>query len=181
MYDLITSRRFGPLFACQFLSALNDNFVKNVLVFMVVFTLATTHGAAMVTLAGAVFIAPFFLFSALGGQLADKFDKARVARWLKLAEIAIAAIAALGFALQSVPVLMTALGLTGLLSALFGPIKYGILPDLLKTAELTAGNALIESATFVAILLGTLAGGLAASLVSVWVVAVLMIAIATAA
>jgi acyl-[acyl-carrier-protein]-phospholipid O-acyltransferase/long-chain-fatty-acid--[acyl-carrier-protein] ligase len=181
MYDLITSRRFGPLFACQFLSALNDNFVKNVLVFMVVFTLATTHGAAMVTLAGAVFIAPFFLFSALGGQLADKFDKARVARWLKLAEIAIAAIAALGFALQSVPVLMTALGLTGLLSALFGPIKYGILPDLLKTAELTAGNALIESATFVAILLGTLAGGLAASLVSVWVVAALMIAIATAA
>ncbi len=177
MLDLIISRRFGPLFGCQFLAALNDNFVKNVLVFLIVFSLASSHGPALVTLAGAIFIAPFFVFSAFGGQLADKFDKARVAQWLKLAEIGIAIVAATGFVLQSVPVLMTALGLTGLLSALFGPIKYGILPELLKTRELTAGNALIESATFVAILLGTLAGGLAVGLVNPWLVAALMIAI----
>ena len=181
MLDLIISRRFGPLFGCQFLAALNDNFVKNVLVFLIVFSLANSHGPALVTLAGAVFIAPFFLFSAFGGQLADKFDKARVAQWLKLAEIGIAIVAATGFVLQSVPVLMTALGLTGLLSALFGPIKYGILPELLKTRELTAGNALIESATFVAILLGTLAGGLAVGLVNPWLVAALMIAISLGA
>ncbi len=177
MLELINSRRFGPLFGCQFLAALNDNFVKNVLVFLIVFSLANSQGPALVTLAGAIFIAPFFLFSAFGGQLADKFDKARVAQWLKLAEIGIAVIAASGFVLQSVAVLMTALGLTGLLSALFGPIKYGILPELLKTRELTAGNALIESATFVAILLGTLAGGLAVGLVNPWLVAALMIAI----
>jgi acyl-[acyl-carrier-protein]-phospholipid O-acyltransferase/long-chain-fatty-acid--[acyl-carrier-protein] ligase len=181
MYDLITSRRFGPLFVCQFLSALNDNFVKNVLVFLILFAVATTHGPALVTLAGAVFIAPFFLFSAQGGELADKFDKALLARRLKLAEIAVAGLAALGFCLQSVPLLMTALGLTGFLSALFGPIKYGILPDLLETRELTAGNALIESATFIAILLGTLAGGLAAGLIDPLVVAGLMIVIAIAA
>ena len=181
MLDLIISRRFGPLFGCQFLAALNDNFVKNVLVFLIVFSLANSHGPALVTLAGAVFIAPFFLFSAFGGQLADKFDKARVAQWLKLAEIGIAIIAATGFVLQSVPVLMMALGLTGLLSALFGPIKYGILPELLKTRELTAGNALIESATFVAILFGTLAGGLAVGLVNPWLVAALMIAISLGA
>ena len=181
MPSLITSRRFGPMFGCQFLAALNDNFVKNVLVFLIVFTLANSSGPALVTLAGAVFIAPFFLFSAFGGQIADKFDKARVAQTLKLAEIGIAAIGALGFYLQSVTVLMTALGLTGLLSALFGPIKYGILPELLSTKELTAGNALIESATFIAILIGTLAGGLAVGHVPAWLVAGAMIAIAIAA
>jgi acyl-[acyl-carrier-protein]-phospholipid O-acyltransferase / long-chain-fatty-acid--[acyl-carrier-protein] ligase len=178
MKDLMTSRRFMPLFFCQFFAALNDNFVRNVLVFLILFSAATTHGPALVSLAIAIFIAPFFFLSALGGELADKYDKAAVARWLKLAEIAVAAIAAIGFTMQSVPVLMTALGLSGVLSALFGPIKYGILPEHLETRELAAGNALIQAATFVAILLGTISGGLAATVVEPWTVAGVMVVIA---
>ena len=175
---LMTSRRFMPLFFCQFFAALNDNFVKNTLVFLILYAVATTNGPALVTLSGAVFIAPFFFLSALGGQLADKHDKAFLARRLKLAEIGVAAIAALGFWFHSVPLLMTGLALTGVLSALFGPIKYGILPDHLETHELAAGNALIEGATFAAILLGTIAGGIAAALVEPWLVATTMIGVA---
>ncbi|HEX6114637.1 MAG TPA: MFS transporter, partial [Geminicoccaceae bacterium] len=178
MKDLMTSRRFMPLFFCQFFAALNDNFVRNVLVFLILFSAATTHGPALVSLAGAIFIAPFFFLSALGGEMADKYDKALVTRRLKLAEIGVAAIAGAGFALQSVPLLMTALGLTGALSALFGPIKYGILPEHLETKELAAGNALIEAGTFAAILFGMISGGLAATAVEPWTVAGLMIVIA---
>ena len=177
---LVTSRRFAPLFLCQFFAALNDNFVKAALVFLILFSAGSDNAAALVTLSGAVFIAPFFLLSALGGQLADKFDKALIARRLKLAEIGVAAVAALGFALQSVGLLMTALGLTGILSALFGPIKYGILPDHLEERELTPANALIEGATFAAILIGTVAGGLAASAFAPATVAAAMIAAALA-
>jgi acyl-[acyl-carrier-protein]-phospholipid O-acyltransferase/long-chain-fatty-acid--[acyl-carrier-protein] ligase len=109
-----------------------------------------------------VFIAPFFFLSALGGEVADRFDKALVAQRLKLVEIAIAIIAVLGFFLHSVLVLFIALALYGVIAALFGPIKYGILPDHLARSELPAGNALVEGATFIAILLGTIVGGLAA-------------------
>jgi acyl-[acyl-carrier-protein]-phospholipid O-acyltransferase/long-chain-fatty-acid--[acyl-carrier-protein] ligase len=161
--QLMTSRRFAPLFWTQFFSALNDNFVKNALVILILFSLGEKTGGALVTLAGVVLIAPFFVLSALGGELADKHDKAVMAQRLKFAEIFAAAVAAAGFAMQSVPVLMVALGLFGVIAALFGPIKYGILPDHLKTQELSAGNALIESGTFVAILAGTVAGGLAAA------------------
>ena len=178
MKELMTSRRFMPLFFCQFFAALNDNFVRNVLVFLILFSAATTHGPALVSLAGAIFIAPFFLLSALGGEMADKYDKALVTRRLKLAEIGVAAIAGAGFALQSIPLLMTALGLTGALSALFGPIKYGILPEHLETRELAAGNALIEAGTFTAILFGMITGGLAATVVDPWTVAGLMVVIA---
>jgi acyl-[acyl-carrier-protein]-phospholipid O-acyltransferase/long-chain-fatty-acid--[acyl-carrier-protein] ligase len=113
----------------------------------------------LITLSGVVFITPFFLLSALGGELADRVDKARVARSIRLAEIPIAGVAALGFLLHSVWVLFFALALFGIVAALFGPVKYGILPEKLTTAELSAGNALVEGATFLAILLGTIAGG----------------------
>ncbi|SFC38623.1 acyl-[acyl-carrier-protein]-phospholipid O-acyltransferase / long-chain-fatty-acid--[acyl-carrier-protein] ligase [Bosea sp. CRIB-10] len=159
---LMLKRRFAPLFWAQFFSAFNDNFLKNALVFIILYKLAGSHGEALVTLAGGLFIAPFFLLSGLGGQMADRFDKAVMAQRLKLAEIGAAAVAVLGFTLHSVPVLFVALGLFGVIAALFGPIKYGILPDHLKPEELPAGNALIEGATFIAILLGTIAGGLTA-------------------
>jgi acyl-[acyl-carrier-protein]-phospholipid O-acyltransferase / long-chain-fatty-acid--[acyl-carrier-protein] ligase len=161
-HSLLMQRRFGPLFLAQLFSAFNDNFLKNALVFLILYKLAGPNAEALITLAGALFIAPFFLLSGLGGELADRFDKALVARRIKLVEIAAAGVAVLGFLLQSLPILFGALALFGILSALFGPIKYGILPDHLRTEELPAGNALIEGATFIAILAGTIAGGVAA-------------------
>jgi acyl-[acyl-carrier-protein]-phospholipid O-acyltransferase/long-chain-fatty-acid--[acyl-carrier-protein] ligase len=158
---LLVSRRFAPLFWCQFFSAFNDNFLKNALALLILFRIGGETSEALVTAAGGIFIAPFFLLSAFGGQLADRFDKARVARRLKLAEIAAAAIAVAGFQFASLPLLFLALFLFGVIGALFGPIKYGILPDHLKREELPAGNALIEGATFLAILGGTIAGGVA--------------------
>ncbi|HEX8168162.1 MAG TPA: acyl-[ACP]--phospholipid O-acyltransferase [Beijerinckiaceae bacterium] len=160
--SLLASRRFAPLFWCQFFSAFNDNFLKNALVFLILFKIGGSNAEALVTLAGAVFIAPFFLLSGIGGELADRFDKALVARRLKLAEIGAAGIAVLGFWLHSLPVLFAALAAFGVIAALFGPIKYGILPDHLRREELPAGNALVEAATFLAILVGTIAGGYAA-------------------
>lgn len=156
---LMMSRRFAPLFWTQFLSAFNDNFLKNTLVFLILFTLAKDQAASLVTLAGAIFMAPFLLLSALGGEIADRFDKALIAKRLKFTEIAAAAVAVVGIALSSIPVLMTALLMFGIISALFGPIKYGILPDHLERKELPKANAWIESATFAAILGGTIAGG----------------------
>src|SRR5215472_1885398 len=159
--SLLASHRFAPLFWCQFFSAFNDNFLKNALALLILFKIGGQASESLVTLAGAVFIAPFFLLSAFGGELADRFDKAFVARRLKLAEIGVALIAVVGFQLNSLPLLFVALFLFGLIGALFGPIKYGILPDHLKREELPAGNALIEGATFLAILGGTIAGNVA--------------------
>ena len=179
--SLMTSRRFAPLFWCQFFSALNDNFVKNALIILILFQVASDQGPVLVTLAGAVLIAPFFILSALGGQLADRFDKAWLAQRLKLAEIPIAGIAALGFYFHWVPLLFVALGLFGVIGALFGPIKYGILPDHMETNELPAANALVEGATFAAILGGTIAGGLAAADQGhAWLIALSVIALAVA-
>jgi acyl-[acyl-carrier-protein]-phospholipid O-acyltransferase/long-chain-fatty-acid--[acyl-carrier-protein] ligase len=176
---LITSRRFAPLFWCQFLSALNDNFVKNALVILILFKIGSQSGGALVALAGAVLVAPFFILSGIGGELADRYDKAVVAERLKRWEIPVAVIAAFGFVTHSVPVLFLALGLYGVIAALFGPIKYGILPALLAPRELPAGNAFVESATFAAILIGTIGGGLAASDANgVWVLAALVIGLA---
>jgi acyl-[acyl-carrier-protein]-phospholipid O-acyltransferase / long-chain-fatty-acid--[acyl-carrier-protein] ligase len=158
---LLASRRFAPLFWCQFFSAFNDNFLKNALALLILFRIGGQAGEALVTLAGGILIAPFFLLSAFGGELADRFDKAAVARRLKLGEIGAAAIAAAGFRLNSLPLLFLALLLFGLIGALFGPIKYGILPDHLDRGRLPAANALIEGATFLAVLGGTIAGGVA--------------------
>ena len=156
---LMTSRRFAALFWCQFFSALNDNFLKTALGLLVLYKLGAEHGAALVTLATAVFMAPFFPLSALGGEIADKHDKAEVAAKVKLAEIGVALLASLGFLLDSVPILFFALACYGVIGSLFGPIKYGILPDQLSTEELTAGNALVEGGTFLAILGGAIAAG----------------------
>jgi acyl-[acyl-carrier-protein]-phospholipid O-acyltransferase/long-chain-fatty-acid--[acyl-carrier-protein] ligase len=168
MLELLLSRRFGPLFVTQFLAAFSDNFLKNALVFLLVFKVGGAQADLLVTLAGAVFILPFFFLSGLGGELADRFDKAVVARWLKLIEIGPALVACLGYALGSVPILYAALFAYGVMAALFGPIKYGILPDHLAARDLPAGNALIEGATFVAILTGTIAGGLVAQAGGGW-------------
>jgi acyl-[acyl-carrier-protein]-phospholipid O-acyltransferase/long-chain-fatty-acid--[acyl-carrier-protein] ligase len=160
--SLLLTRRFAPLFWCQFFSAFSDNFLKNALVFLILFHIGGADAEALITLAAAVFIAPYFFLSALGGELADRYDKAVVARRLKFAEIGVALIAVLGFGMHSVPLLFFALFLFGVIASLFGPIKYGILPDHLARSELPAGNALVEGATFIAILLGTIVGGIAA-------------------
>ena len=160
--SLMTSRRFAPLFWCQFFSSFNDNFLKNALVFLILFAPGIADREALITLTAAAFIGPYFFLSGLGGQMADRFDKSIVARWVKLAEIGVSALGVVGFWLHSLPVMFTTLFLFGVIASLFGPIKYGILPDHLKKEELPAGNALVEGATFMAILLGTIVGGLAA-------------------
>src|SRR6201982_1810788 len=157
--QLMSSRRFAPLFWAQFCSALNDNVLKNALVIMLLYGAAEGHGAALGSVAGAVFIFPFFILSGLGGELADKYVKSVVARRLKFAEIFAAAFAAAGFFLHSIPLLFVALALFGMIAALFGPVKYAMLPDQLSVGELATGNALVEGATFMAILIGTIAGG----------------------
>jgi acyl-[acyl-carrier-protein]-phospholipid O-acyltransferase/long-chain-fatty-acid--[acyl-carrier-protein] ligase len=158
--SLLLTRRFAPLFWCQFFSAFSDNFLKNALVILILYK---SWGDALVPLAAAVFIAPYFFLSGLGGEFADRHDKAWVAQRLKFAEIGISVIAVAGFALQSVIILFFALFLFGVIGSLFGPIKYGILPDHLARTELPAANALVEGATFIAILLGTIVGVFAAA------------------
>jgi len=159
---LFMTRRFAPLFWCQFFAAFNDNFLKTTLVFVILFQTTASDAEALITFASAVFIAPYFFLSALGGELADRYDKARVAQHLKFVEIGVAAVAGWGYMRASLPLLYVALSGLGILAALFGPIKYGILPDHLRREQLPAANALVEGATFVAILLGTLVAGLAA-------------------
>ena len=164
-FDLLKARRFAPFFATQFLGAFNDNLFKNALIVLLTFQAASWTALApevLTNLAAGIFILPFFLFSATAGQLADKYDKAKLARLVKLLEIVIMGVALLGFSLHSLAVLLTALFLLGLHSTLFGPVKYAILPQHLRERELVGGNALVEAGTFVAILIGTLAGGLLA-------------------
>lgn len=158
---LLTTRRFVPLFATQFLGAFNDNLLKSAFAIIVTFRLAERAGldaASLVMMAGGLFIAPFFLFSGASGTLADRIDKAAIARWVKGAEIAIMAIGSWGFLQQSVPILLVTLFCLGVHSTVFGPVKYALLPQHLRDEELIAGNALIEAGTFLAILLGTIAG-----------------------
>jgi acyl-[acyl-carrier-protein]-phospholipid O-acyltransferase/long-chain-fatty-acid--[acyl-carrier-protein] ligase len=169
--SILLTRRFAPLFWCQFMSAFSDNLIRNAAVFLILFKIGGSESGALIALAGAAFKFPAFFIAALGGELADRYDKALVAQRLRLAEIGAAGIAAIGFVSHSLPILFLALFLFGVIAALFGPLKYGILPDHLKTAELPAGNALVEAATFLAILLGTIVGGLATSALSfsIWI------------
>ncbi len=159
---LLVTRRFAPLFWCQFCSAFSDNLVRTMLAMMILFRLGQDKAGPLVTLAVAVFIAPSLVLSVVGGQLADSRDKARLARWIKLAEALVLGLVAAGFWFGSIVTMFVGLFLLGATSALFSPIKYGILPDHLSTEELTAGNALIEGASFVAVLLGLVAGGVTA-------------------
>jgi acyl-[acyl-carrier-protein]-phospholipid O-acyltransferase/long-chain-fatty-acid--[acyl-carrier-protein] ligase len=159
---LMSARRFAPLFWCQFFSAFNDNFVRQMLAMLILFRLGEQAAGSLITLAVGIFIAPSLILSALGGEIADSHDKAVIARRLKFAEIGVQMVAAAGFWFGSLPLLYAALFGLGVIAALFGPIKYGILPDHLETQELPAGNALIEGATFMAILCGLVVGGYAA-------------------
>jgi len=162
-FDLLRQRRFAPFFWTQFLGAANDNVFKNAFVVFVAFeaaSLTSIDAGMIVNLIGAIFIVPFMLLSATSGQLADKYEKSRLIRLIKLLEIAIMVIALVGFWQRSVVVLFVALALLGVHSTLFGPVKYAILPQTLKTEELVGGNGMVEMGTFVAILLGTIAGGL---------------------
>lgn len=161
--SLLRRRRFAPLFLTQLLGAANDNLLKSALVVTVTVGTVARSGAPVetyVNLATALLILPFFLFSAIAGQLADKVDKARLVRALKVTELLIMGLATIGFHLGSLPLLFASLFLMGTQSAFFGPVKYAILPQHLAPDELVGGNGLVEMGTFVAILVGTLVGGL---------------------
>ncbi len=155
---LFTSRRLLPLLVTQTLGALNDNLFKNALVVMILFRAAQSTGPALVALAGGVFILPYALLSATAGQVADRFEKSRTILLVKLAEVALMALAATGFLLGSTPLLFAVLFGLGVQATFFGPLKYAILPSHLAEHELVAGNGLVEAGTFLGILAGTIAG-----------------------
>lgn len=162
-FRLLSERRFLPFFLTQFAGAFNDNLFKNALLLLITFSAGQALGLSsdiLVNMAAGLFILPFFLFSAIGGQLADKYEKSRLIRQIKMAEVLIMAVAAVGLWLQWYGVLMAVLFVMGAQSAFFGPVKYAILPQNLHDDELVGGNALVEMGTFVAILLGTLVAGM---------------------
>ncbi|MBT8099279.1 MAG: MFS transporter, partial [Gammaproteobacteria bacterium] len=162
-FRLLGQRRFAPFFATQFLGALNDNIFRNGLVILVTFQgvlVAGMNPSILANVAGILFILPFFLFSATAGQLADKYEKSMLMRRIKLLEIALMTIAATAFFTQSFTMLLFVLFLMGCQSTLFGPVKYAYLPQQLASEELVGGNALVESGTYIAIIVGLIAGGL---------------------
>lgn len=161
-FSLFKSRKFMPLFMTMFLGAFNDNFFKSAMVILITYRLADESGIdarIAVTAAAGVFILPFVLFSAIAGQMADKYERSSLVRKVKILEIAVMGGAAIGFYSGSVWLLMVILFLMGAQSTLFGPLKYSILPQHLETGELIGANALVEMGTFLAILLGTIFGG----------------------
>ncbi len=161
-FDLLKQRRFGPFFGVQFLGAFNDNVFKNALLIMLTFqaaSMTTMSSGLLVNLCSGLFILPFFLFSATAGQLADKYDKARITRLVKIFEIVVMVLGAAGFYLLNLNLLLIALFMMGMHSTMFGPVKYAYLPQHLKKEELVGGNGLIDAGTFIAILLGTILGG----------------------
>ncbi|QID16740.1 MFS transporter [Nitrogeniibacter mangrovi] len=173
-FGLMRQRRFAPFFLTQFFGAFNDNLFKNALVVLITFDAArytTLAPGVLVNLAAGIFILPFFLFSATAGQLADKYEKSHLMRLIKLMEIGVMGLGAAAYALDSLWLLLATLFFMGLQSSIFGPVKYAILPQHLAETELVGGNALVESGTFVAILLGTIAGGVMIALSggAVWV------------
>ena len=173
MFNLLATRRFFPLFGTQFLGALNDNILKTTLLVLMAYHGLTVGGLGadfMANLNNAVFVLPFFLFSATAGKLAEKVDKAILIRWIKALEIGIMALASVGFVQHSAWILLLALWLMGVHSTFFGPIKYSILPQCLEEKELVAGNAWIESGTFLAILIGQIAAPFLAIQTPVWVI-----------
>jgi acyl-[acyl-carrier-protein]-phospholipid O-acyltransferase/long-chain-fatty-acid--[acyl-carrier-protein] ligase len=181
---LLCSRRFGPLFATQFLSAFNDNALRNALVLMIAYRADAAgqfSAQIMIPLAAGLFMLPFFLCSATAGQIADEEDKAWLIRLIKLIEIPVMLAAAGGVVAGSATVLLILLFAMGIQAAFFGPLKYAILPDLLAAEELLLGNALVEAGTFIAILLGTIAGMLIATRHGAAAVAALIVTVALAA
>jgi len=159
-------RSFFPLFAVQFLGAFNDNLFKNAMVMLIAFQLSQTdeQTGLYITLAAGIFILPFFLFSTLAGQIADHYPKSVLIRKIKLAEILIMFTGAIGLLSMQLEWLYASLFLMGVQSAFFGPIKYSVLPEVLADSQLLLGNAWFSGSTFIAILLGTLVGGLTVTL-----------------
>jgi 1-acyl-sn-glycerol-3-phosphate acyltransferase len=159
-FALLGKRRFAPFFWTQALGAFNDNAFRNALVMLVAFQMGLDdHTVSLYTnLAPALFIIPFFLFSATAGQLAEKYEKSRIIRYIKLFEIGAMVLAAIGFTMHHTSLLLIVLFLMGLHSTMFGPIKYAILPQALRQGELVGGNGLIETGTQLAILIGMIAG-----------------------
>lgn len=162
-FSLLLKKRFAPYFLTQFLGAFNDNVYKNALLILITFQMVNLNKEqidTLVNLSAGLFILPFFLFSATAGQLADKYEKSFLIRRIKFLEIIIMSLAIIGFYLDSIVWLIVVLFLMGAQSAFFGPLKYGILPQHLKSEELIGGNGLVEMGTFLAILLGTIMGGI---------------------
>ena len=160
--NLLTSRRFLPMFLTQFFGALNDNVYKQALLLVITYGLISQQSASVSTLnnlAALLFILPYFIFSATAGQIADKYERASLVRAIKILEIIIMLIGSVGFITGHLFLLMVALFLMGVHSTFFGPIKYAILPEILKPNELMSGNALFQSGTSIAILLGMILGG----------------------
>ncbi len=159
---LLRTRRFWPIFTTQFLGAFNDNLFRTAMVLLVIYGIYrdAEQEAAFSAIAGGLFILPFFLLSALSGQLADAMDKAKIVRIVKTAEIAIMLFGAAGLLLHNVPLLLVALTAMGVHSTFFGPIKYAILPQHLNKDEVLGGTGLVEAGTYIAILGGTILGGL---------------------
>lgn len=158
MFHVKPQRAFWSLFTVQFLGALNDNLFKNLLVMWLTFEATLPHKGVWVSAAAGIFILPFVVLSPLAGQLADSLPKHRLIRWIKGSEVFIMALGVLGFILASPWLLLMVLFLMGAQSALFGPVKYSILPDFFRDEDLVAVNSWWSGSTFVAILLGTLAG-----------------------
>ena len=159
---LLGVRRFLPLFVTQFLGAANDNLYKNAIGILIIYRLGTESGISsqiLVTLAAGLFILPYLLFSSLAGELADRYEKSGLMKIIKFAEIVIAALGTIGLYAGNAYFLLAVLFLFGVQSAFFGPLKYAVLPEHLRPEELIGGNALIEGGTFLAILLGTIVGG----------------------
>ncbi len=182
-FRLLTQRRFLPFFGAQAFGAFNDNVFKNVLVILAMYQAASytqLDPGTLTNLAGGLFILPYVLFSGIAGQLADRFDKALVLKVVKAAEIAIMALAGVGFALHHITLLLFALFLMGVHSTFFAPAKYGLLPEVLRDTELVGGNALVEMGTFLAILLGTLTAGILAAHGDIGIVIVVVAAVAVA-
>ncbi|HET7816328.1 MAG TPA: MFS transporter [Sphingomicrobium sp.] len=158
---LLRTRRFLPIFTTQFLGAFNDNLFRTSMVMLVIYGIYrdAEQEAAFSAVAGALFILPFFLLSALSGQLADATDKARIIRIVKTAEIVIMLFGAAGLLLHNVVLMLAALFAMGVHSTFFGPIKYAILPQHLERDEVLGGTGLVEAGTYIAILGGTILGG----------------------
>ena len=179
-FGLLRLRRFAPFFVTQALGAFNDNAFRNALVVLVGFHMGLDESAVdfYSNIAPALFILPFFLFSATAGQLAEKFEKTRIIRFVKLFEIAAMALAAIAFHKHSLWLMLGVLFLMGLHSTLFGPIKYAILPQTLHPDELVGGNALVETGTSLAILIGMIAGGAAMASIGPTAASILVLSIA---
>jgi MFS family permease len=177
-FTLLKDRRFLPFFITQFLGAFNDNVFKNALIILIAFQAATdvAQSSLLINFSAGLFVLPFFLFSATAGQLSDKYEKSRYIRWVKLLEIVIMIAAAVGFYLGNTYWLIGLLFLMGWQSTLFGPAKYSIMPQHLRPDELVGGNAWVEMGTNLAILLGTMVGGIliAQTQGAIWVSAVVV-------